>query len=175
MNPPQADCKPSSVLRFTCVKRSGDHSSWLRVSPKLEQPTRKPGRAIHRALRRCVSLFGLAPCGVYQADSLPNRWCALTAPFQPYLCLTAIGGMFSVALSVPYGPSSYEAHCPVEFGLSSMSLKLTAITRLPAENNKNTHLIPDALQQSLQFRRQFRFELQGNIRFRMYQAQLRRV
>ena len=30
-----------------------------------------------------------------------------------------IGGMFSVALSVPYGPSSYEAHCPVEFGLSS--------------------------------------------------------
>src|SRR5437016_2568579 len=29
------------------------------------------------------------------------------------------GGMFSVALSVPYGPSSYEARCPVEFGLSS--------------------------------------------------------
>ena len=29
------------------------------------------------------------------------------------------GGMFSVALSVPYGPSHYEARCPVEFGLSS--------------------------------------------------------
>ena len=29
------------------------------------------------------------------------------------------GGMFSVALSVPYGPSRYEAHYPAEFGLSS--------------------------------------------------------
>src|SRR5438552_6673282 len=30
------------------------------------------------------SLFGLAPCGVCQADPLPDRWCALTAPFHPY-------------------------------------------------------------------------------------------
>ena len=30
------------------------------------------------------SLFGLAPCGVYQAARLPGRWCALTAPFHPY-------------------------------------------------------------------------------------------
>jgi hypothetical protein len=39
------------------------------------------------------------------------------------------GGMFSVALSVPYGPSDYEAHCPAEFGLSSAK---AAIARLPA-------------------------------------------
>ena len=32
----------------------------------------------------------------------------------------SIGGMFSVALSVPYGPTNYEAHCPVELGLSSL-------------------------------------------------------
>src|SRR5262250_710410 len=34
---------------------------------------------------RRVSLFGLAPCGVCKADPLPDRWCALTAPFHPYL------------------------------------------------------------------------------------------
>ena len=41
------------------------------------------------------------------------------------------GGMFSVALSVPYEPSNYEAHCPVELGLSS---PFGAITRLPANS-----------------------------------------
>ncbi len=30
-------------------------------------------------------LFGLAPGGVYRADRSPGRWCALTAPFHPYL------------------------------------------------------------------------------------------
>jgi len=29
------------------------------------------------------SLFGLAPCGVYQASQSPGCWCALTAPFHP--------------------------------------------------------------------------------------------
>src|SRR4051794_27522551 len=82
MSPPQANYKPSSVLRPACAKQSGDHSSRLRVSPKLEQPTRKPERAVHSALRHRVSLFGLAPCGVYKADPSPDRWCALTAPFQ---------------------------------------------------------------------------------------------
>ena len=33
----------------------------------------------------------------------------------------SIGGVFSVALSVPYGPTNYEAHCPVELGLSSLA------------------------------------------------------
>src|SRR5215813_4620593 len=47
-------------------------------------------RAVHSTLRRHVSLFGLAPCGVYRADPLPDRWCALTAPFHPCLCLAAI-------------------------------------------------------------------------------------
>jgi hypothetical protein len=39
--------------------------------------------------------------------------------------------MFSVALSVPYGPSNYEAHYPAELGLSSPG-EPEAITRLPA-------------------------------------------
>src|SRR5258708_1039749 len=46
------------------------------------------------------------PCsgwGLSSRRGHPRRWCALTAPFHPYLCClpeeTAIGGLFSVALS----------------------------------------------------------------------------
>ncbi len=44
------------------------------------------------------------PCSVWglpSQPSYPDRWCALTAPFHPYLWLVAqpIGGLFSVALS----------------------------------------------------------------------------
>src|SRR5690242_13081017 len=120
----QADYKPNSVRPY----ERDDHSSRLVVSHQLEQPTRKLRRAAVALRIAHVSLFGLAPCGVYQAGPLPNRWCALTAPFHPYPILRS-GGMFSVALSVSYEPSSYEAHCPVEFGLSSSFL---AIARLPA-------------------------------------------
>ena len=87
--PPRPLLRRQTVSRVlyssALTRRSGDHSSRLRVSPELERPTRKLGRAVHGALRRRVSLFGLAPCGVCQAGALPNRWCALTAPFHPYL------------------------------------------------------------------------------------------
>jgi hypothetical protein len=44
------------------------------------------------------------PCsgwGLPSRPGHPDRWCALTAPFHPYLCTAsrAIGGLFSVALS----------------------------------------------------------------------------
>jgi len=42
------------------------------------------------------------PCsewGLPSRPGRPGRWCALTAPFHPCLCLAAIGGLFSVALS----------------------------------------------------------------------------
>ena len=66
-------------------------------------------------------------------------------------------------LPVPYGHRRYIFCCtfrplralelrgtlPCGVRTFLYELKLTAITRLPAENNKNTHLIPDALQQSL--------------------------
>jgi hypothetical protein len=56
-----------------------------------------PGSSASSAI---APLFGLAPDGVCQPLVLPQARCALTAPFHPYLCLAAIGGMFSVALSV---------------------------------------------------------------------------
>jgi len=46
-------------------------------------PETTTGRRRHHKWHH-VSLFGFAPCGVYQADPLPDRWCALTAPFHPY-------------------------------------------------------------------------------------------
>ena len=78
----QADYKPNSVPQPR--GRGSDHSSRPQVSLRLEQPTRKLRRAAADARTRRVSLFGLAPCGVCQADPLPDRWCALTAPFHPY-------------------------------------------------------------------------------------------
>ena len=44
------------------------------------------------------------PCsewGLPSRPGHPGRWCALTAPFHPYLCgrMPAIGGLLSVALS----------------------------------------------------------------------------
>ncbi len=54
------------------------------------------------------------PCsrwGLPSRPGRPGRWCALTAPFHPYLCPTshrcdggAIGGLFSVALSSDRSP-----------------------------------------------------------------------
>ena len=48
-----------------------------RLSPGASstQPERTAGH-------RMALLFALAPDGVYQAATLPPRWCALTAPFQ---------------------------------------------------------------------------------------------
>src|SRR5262245_14941454 len=81
--------------------------------------------------------------------------------------------MFSVALSVPYGPSSYEAHRPVEFGLSSPFSE--AIARLPAQFLKNTFLSSYAVQQILQIRGQGRVELQYFTCPWMSESKVRRV
>ena len=66
------------------------------------------------------SLFGLAPCGVYQAARLPERWCALTAPFHPYLLKTGGIRFYGTFPEVSLA-GRYPAHCPVEPGLSSCS------------------------------------------------------
>src|SRR6476469_244886 len=66
----------------------------------------------------------LLPVGLALPDSLPKPRCALTAPFQPCLCLSAIGGMFSVALSLESPPPDVIRHrVSVEPGLSSRFLR----------------------------------------------------
>ena len=79
---------------------------------------------------------------------LPPARCALTAPFHPYSPSRALasplrrskpcdgpappkpakraeaGGMFSVPLVLRVAPTgNYPAHCPLEFGLSSLRLR----------------------------------------------------
>lgn len=60
-------------------------------------PCRSSDRPEGKAGYPMPLLFDLAPSGVCQAAQLPVRWCALTAPFQPY---RKSGGSFSVALSL---------------------------------------------------------------------------
>src|SRR5438876_2574749 len=91
----QADCKPSSVLHSACTKRWGDHSSRLRVSPELKQPTRKPGRAVHSALRRRVSYLALLHVGFAKPIRYRTAGALLPHLFTltcPHPALTEEGG-----------------------------------------------------------------------------------
>ena len=109
----QADCKPNSVRPFG----RGDHSSRPQVSLRLEQPTRKLRRAAADAASS-VTFPYLALLRVGFTKPIRFRTAGALLPHLFTLTCKA-GGVFSVALSVPYEPSNYEAHCPVEFGLSS--------------------------------------------------------
>ena len=81
--------KPGSVV--------GNHSSGIRVTADLKQPTRE-----RRGPRLLFPYLALLRVGFTVPLPLPVARCALTAPFHPYLCTTwwAIGGLFSVALAV---------------------------------------------------------------------------
>ena len=90
----QPFCKVWVLNKPSSVPRSGDdHLSSLTVTCKLKRhnPEGSAGSFI-------PPLFGLAPDGVYLASLLPDRWCALTAPFHPYLQMQAVH--ISVALSL---------------------------------------------------------------------------
>jgi hypothetical protein len=83
-----------------------------------------------RAVPRC--LFGLAPAGVCRAADVTT--CAVSSyltvsPLPVHRRTGAIGGLFSVALSVEAiaSPRSYLAACPVEPGLSSSACALATI------------------------------------------------
>src|SRR5262245_6430955 len=82
-----------------------------------------PGDIVRRRLVSCLALLRVGftrrsvtepPVRSYRTFSpLPETGSAMLSQ--------SIGGVFSVALSVPYGPTNYEAHCPVELGLSSLA------------------------------------------------------
>ena len=85
------------VRRVLSRRRSalGDHPSRPAVARRLQRPTREYGRDHPLPARPCSGW------GLPSRPGHPGRWCALTAPFHPYLCPfdAAIGGLFSVALS----------------------------------------------------------------------------
>jgi hypothetical protein len=72
----ESACTPDSVR----TEVRGDHPSGPPVSRRLERPTR-----VHRTGRPHPAW----PCsrwGLPSRPGRPGRWCALTAPFHPYLC-----------------------------------------------------------------------------------------
>ena len=88
--------KPNFVSETGLHGSSNDHSSRMTVARHLMRPTRKLERAI-------LSRFPIWSCtgwGLPSFPGHPENWCALTAPFHPYLVLfRAPGGILSVALS----------------------------------------------------------------------------
>ncbi len=125
----QTVCKPGSVR----TARSGPGRPFLWDAPCGAPHATNPGggagtpsRHMHafvpHAAGRPYSV--LLPVGFTLPAPLPERRCALTAPFHP--CLRArlaparTGGLFSVALSLGSPPPAVSRHrIPVEPGLSS--------------------------------------------------------
>jgi hypothetical protein len=100
-----------------------DHPSRLTVTRPLLRPTRGGPPAV-RQVAGGPPIPSARPCsgwGLPSRRSHPRRWCALTAPFHPYLCdrnrhrrSVLCGTFLRVA---PTG--CYPAPCPVESGRSS--------------------------------------------------------
>ena len=88
--------------------------SYRTISPL---PGRAPDETGDSATRR------VAPCAPRSVAPARHRARPRTLPatanVSPVKSDALPGGIFSVALSVPFGPPDYGAHCPVEFGLSS--------------------------------------------------------
>jgi len=84
---------------------------WMPVARHLLQPTRKLGRAalsdlgLQNPKSNRFSIWSCTGWGLQSFPGHPGNWCALTAPFHPYLINFGLwirnhkGGIFSVALS----------------------------------------------------------------------------
>ena len=117
-------CKPGSVPATGEPVAIDGHSSATPVTRRLVQPTRTAARK--RAM--CVSLFGLAPGGVYLAAAVTSR------AVRSYRTLSPLpskeGGLLSVALSLGSPPPDVIRHrASVEPGLSSILKKRTVAIR----------------------------------------------
>ena len=128
-----------------------DHSSRPVITHRLQQPTRRlrTGRPFQvrtrRDARRCssASLFGLAPCGVLPATRVATSAVRSYRTFSPLpssaltgygaaslaACLDEareareVGRYFFCATFLQVALTGrYPAHCPSEFGLSSLHL-----------------------------------------------------
>ena len=92
--------RPVRRILYRALRPGDGHPSRPAIARRLLRPTRgSGGRAAHPL---CSALLRV---GFVEPPGSPRRWCALTAPFHPYLCGpspragAAIGGLFSVALS----------------------------------------------------------------------------
>ena len=102
--------------------RGRDHSSGPEVSLGLEQPTRRRPARGGAGRAPSISLFGLAPHGVYRAPAVAGgavRSYRTVSPL-PSSGRSSEGGLFSVALSFASPRPGVTRHAArSEFGLSS--------------------------------------------------------
>jgi hypothetical protein len=107
--------KPNSV---SLQNRDGNHSSSLWIAPEVQQSTQKHWTGRPTSLSGNAFLFDLAPCGVYHAAAVASVAVRSYRTFSP-LPRRARRYIFCGTFRRVAPPSRYEAHCPVEFGLSS--------------------------------------------------------
>lgn len=131
--------KPGFVLPAVITDRyppacgSDNHLSRLSITAQFQRRNPDTPRAKAADLASAVSLFGLAPDGVYQERSRQLSSWSLTPRFHPCLCLfrkipkrpSAVhfcGTILQLALT-----GRYPAPCPAEPGLSSRGQRPPAI------------------------------------------------
>jgi hypothetical protein len=99
-------------------------------------------RPRHRGGPPLIPYLALLRVGFTMPRLLPDARCALTAPFHPCLCLAAIGGVLSVALSVASrrpGVTRHPALWSSDFPRWLRRTGTTAIlTRLPTNHFRNS-------------------------------------
>ena len=116
----QMTYKPGSVT--TAAAFADGYSSRMAVASHLKQPTRTPVQDRTCYTRQRVSLYGLAPDGVYHARPVTSSAVRSYRTFSPLPAypFPVSGGLFSVALSLGLPPPGVTRHPdPVEPGLSS--------------------------------------------------------
>ena len=118
--PPNKKPRSGPVSRVLSLGVRGDgHFSRTPIARRLQQPTRESmaNRTGSRSPKRAAPCLVLLRVGFTKPAESPRLRCALTAPFHPYLIrrgrrapATAIGGVFSVALSLASRPVGVIDH-----------------------------------------------------------------
>ena len=123
--------KPRSgpVSRVLFLAERGDgHSSRTPIARRLEQPTRESianrTDSRQRRRRRLLPVWSCSGWGLPSQPSHLGCWCALTAPFHPYLIRTVARRGHRRCVFCGTFPSlaagrRYRPPCPAEPGLSS--------------------------------------------------------
>jgi hypothetical protein len=108
--------KISRVLFLPSKSGDDDHQSGMPIARHLKRPTRKLSCLWRDEAGNLFFLtWSCSQVGFAQPDVTTGPGGLLHHLFT----LGQMAGLFSVALSVPCGPSGYEALCPGELGLSS--------------------------------------------------------
>jgi hypothetical protein len=129
-------------------RRDGNHSSGPGITPGIKQSTQKHWTGRPSSLSGSAFLFDLAPCGVFPAIPVTRNAVRSYRTFSP-LPRKARRCIFCGTFRRVAPPSRYEAHCPVEFGLSSTCLG----PRLPVRLRQcNSRLFPGGMIQDTRCR-----------------------